>query len=140
MINTLAYIISTICIFRCPWFKPFRTYVGGHEKPQSKHAIYTLTQKFCNGYYNNSFFILNQYNVIDKFHYLPFSQHGNQNGVAYCCRASTRIVRQSPVLKSQSYNNLHLIRKRFITIILFQKQNQRHNQSGYFMLLSTFIA
>ena len=65
--------------------------------------------------------------MIDMSRYLPCIQDENQNGVAYGCRSSTRILRQLQILKSQSYNNLHFMQKMFLTNICFHKLSVSYN-------------
>ena len=48
-------------------------------------------------------------NAIAKYRYFPCIQYQNQTAVAYGCGAATRILRQPPLLKSQSPQNLTVL-------------------------------
>ena len=72
------FVISSFCVALFRYFD-WRYYVAKRRKDemaQISHYIMRLTS-----------------------HYLPCIQHENQNGVAYCCRALTRILRQPPIFK-----------------------------------------
>ena len=75
-------------------------------------------------------------NAFAIYCYLPCMQYQNKTAVAYGCGAAMRILRQPPILKSQSTKILLILKP----ISDFESKGVDKDKSGNFMFLSTLIS